>query len=276
MKQFQFYLRSCLVGLFYLTLSLGSGQAVSGSFDCGAKPIRVGHFKLGFRYYVEDGQEKGINKDIVEELRKRTGCTFITQEMPFARIWADLASGDLDMSVSGIRSPERDRTLWCAPTIASKNYAVIRKASTSSVRNAEDFLANDKLQFGVVRGYTHGTEQDKWLEKMRQAQRVEESSSVDILFEKLKLGRIDAIFSFPFVYRKLLADQKMESEVLIQDWAPHDKGIIGCMMLTKSRFSEAEANRWQALIRQMHGDGTLKRIFSRYVPAAEAEKMLDF
>ena len=47
-------------------------------------------------------------------------------------------------------------------------------------------------------------------------------------------------------------------------------------MLVKSRFSEAEAGRWTALVRQMREDGTLKRIFTRYVSAAEADKMLDF
>ncbi len=257
-------------------LLLGQAHAMAAGVDCGSTPFRVGHFKLGYRYYIENGQEKGINKDIVDELRSRTGCQFVTQVMPFARIWSDLASGDLDISISGIRNPERDRTLWCAPTIASKNYAVIRIATAKNVQSAQDFLANDKLIFGVVRGYTHGVAQDIWLDTVRKANRVEESASVEVLAEKLKLGRIDGMFSFPFVYRKLLPDQKLEGEVLVQDWASNDKGITGCIMLTKSRFNEVEAGRWQSLVRQMHSDGTLKRIFMRYVPEAEAAKMLDF
>lgn len=262
-----------MIGLAFF---LAGFDASAGPVDCGDKPIRVGQFKLGFRYYVEDGQEKGMNKDILDELRKRTGCSFVSQEMPFARIWADLGSGDLDMTLSGIRSPERDKTLWCAPSIATKNMAVIRTASAGAVKNAEDFLANGKLIFGVVRGYTHGAEQDKFLEKMRQAQRVEESASVDILFEKLKLGRVDGIFAFPFVYRKWLPELKIEKETAIQDWAPKDKGIIGCTMFNKLRFSEEEATRWRKLIDDMRKDGTLKRIFIRYVTAEEADRMLDF
>lgn len=270
-------LRFLMAGLFSLTLLLAGSQTVSaGPIDCGNKPIKVGYFKLGYRFYVENGQEKGMNVDILEELRKRTGCKFVTQEMSFARIMSDLASGDLDVSLSGIWSAERERTLWMIPSIASKNYAVIGAAARSSVRNAEDFLGNSKLQFGVVRGYTHGKELDKWLIKMRQAGRVEESANVDLLFEKLKLGRIDGMFSFPFVYRKRLSELKIENAVSIQDWSPGDKGIVGCTMLTKSRFSENEAGRWRALIQQMHSDGTLRRIFTRYVTAAEAEKMLDF
>jgi len=251
-------------------------QAAGPAEYCGNKPVKVGFFKLGYRYYVENGQEKGMNVDIVEEFRKRTGCTIVTQEMSFARTWTDLASGDLDMSLSGIWSPERDKTLWCAPSITAKNYVVLGATARSSVHTEDDFLKNSKLQFGVVRGYTHGKAHDAWLKKMREAGRVEESANVDILFEKLKLGRIDGIFAFPFVYRKLLSELNMKGTTAVQDWFPEEKGIIGCTMLTKSRFSEAEANRWRALIRQMQHDGTLKRIFKRYVSDSESQQMLDF
>jgi polar amino acid transport system substrate-binding protein len=236
----------------------------------------VGYFKLGYRYYVDNGTEKGMNVDILEEFSKRTGCSFVTQEMSFARIWSDLASGDLDMSLSGIWSPERDKTLWCAPSITSKNYVVLGASARSSVKSEDDFLKNSKLQFGVVRGYTHGKALDVWLKKMREAGRVEESANVEVLFEKLKLGRLDGIFAFPFVYRKLLTELNMKGITAVQDWFPEEKGIIGCTMLTKSRFSEAEASRWRALIRQMQSDGTLKRIFNKYVSASEAEQMLAF
>ena len=111
--------------LLAILLVVFASPAISGPVDCGSTPIRVGQFKLGYRFYIEDGQEKGMNKDIMDEIRKRTGCNFIVQEMPFARITSDLASGDLDMTLSGIRSPERDKTLWCAPSIAAKNFAVI-------------------------------------------------------------------------------------------------------------------------------------------------------
>jgi len=170
-----------------------------------------------------------------------------------------------------------DKTLWCAESITSKNFVVIgATAKKAGVRSGDDFLANNKLLFGVVRGYTHGKLQDAWLEKMRKTGRVEESTNTDILFEKLKQGRIDGIFSFPFVYRKLIKELGLKEQVSVQDWFAADKGIIGCTMLPKSRFTQAEADQWQALIRKMQKDGTLKRIFTRYVTAAEADQMLDF
>lgn len=128
-----------------LTLIVVFSPAISGPVDCGSTPIRVAQFKLGYRFYIEDGQEKGMNKDIMDELRKRTACNFIVQEMPFARITSDLASGDLDMTLSGIRSPERDKTLWCAPSITAKNFVVIGTAARVSVNTPDDFLNNSKI-----------------------------------------------------------------------------------------------------------------------------------
>jgi polar amino acid transport system substrate-binding protein len=268
--------------LAFLTIILFSllGHSTNAFADeniyCGDKTIRVGMFKLGYRYYVEDGKEKGMNVDILQEFRKRTNCKMVSQEMTFARIWEDLAKGELDMSLSGIWSKERDATLWTAPSIASKNYVIVGKNALSTVKNSDDFLTNDKLVFGVVRGYTHGKELDVYLSKLREKNRVEESSNVDILFEKIKSGHVDAIFSFPFVYRKLLSELNIGESTLVQDWFPEDNGIIGCTMLAKSTFSEAESNKWKELSRQMQSDGTLKSIFMRYVSPEEAEKMLSF
>ena len=73
------------------------------------------------------------------------------------------------------------------------------------------------------------------------------------------------MFSLPYVYRKQLPDFQLEGNVLIQDWVLDDKEIVGCMMMTKSRFSEAKVSKWKKIIRQMHSDGTFKRIYSRYL-----------
>ena len=266
-------LRVLVLGLL---MSLSPAWAAAGPVDCGSRPIRLAFFEFGYQYYEQDGQGHGIDKDVVDELAKRSGCQFSTLVLPRARVWADLASGELDMSVAGIQNPERDRFAWFAPYERAKNYAVLRLATAASVQRRADFLRQSPLQFGVVRGFKHGDELDQWLEPLRQAQRVQESASVNQLVEQLKLKHIDGLFAQPAVYRKLLLDHQMEDEVTLQDWAPQDKGVIGSLILSKSRFSTVEAARWQALMRELKRDGTLARIFRRYVSAEEVRKMLDF
>jgi polar amino acid transport system substrate-binding protein len=265
----------CLL-LVGLLLSLASFIVSAGPVDCGTKPISLAFFVFGYGYYEEDGQAKGLFKDVADEFTRRTGCSFITQVMPIPRIWEDVANGKLDVGIASIQTVERDQYSWIVPYLATKSYALIRVSTAGKVRTAEDFLDQKELLFGVVRGWKYGIGQEKWLEKMRQAGRVEESASYEILFEKLKAGRVDGLFSAPNAYRKMIKDLHLDAEIAIHDWFEQEKGIPGGFMLSKNRFSEAEALRWKAVIREMRSDGTLERMFRRYYTPQETRNWLDF
>lgn len=271
-------LLGCAISLTLFTLiTLLPLPSFAISVDCGTRPIRLAFYDYGF-FYFENAkkQAQGIDKDIVDELAKRSGCKFDTQVMVRARIWADLATGEVDMSVSGIQNPERERFAWFAHYLSMKNYAILQKAVAAKVHSAEQFLAQPQLAFGVVRAFKHGEEQDNLLKQLRQANRVEESPDVESIFKKLKENRVDAMFSQPAVYRKKLLDLNLESNVQIQDWTPREKGVPHGLILAKSRFSEKDATQWRALIETMRKDGSLKRIFERYLPASDAAKLLEY
>ena len=87
----------------------------AGPVDCGTGPISFGFFPFGYGYYEVNGEGKGTFKDLADELGKRTGCSFIAQVMPLARIWEDLANGRLDINVGGIQTVERERVAWFFP-----------------------------------------------------------------------------------------------------------------------------------------------------------------
>lgn len=257
-------------------LLIFAAGAHASPIACANKPIRLAYYEFGYFYFLDKQGASGIDKDIVDELARRSGCTFDTVVMARARIWAELAHGGLDMSVSGIQNPERDQFAWFAPYLSMKNYAVLGSTVPQSTHSAREFLQQPKLQFGAVRAFKHGTEQDKWLDQLRVDNRVQDSANVETLFKKLKEGRIDALFSQPAVYGKNLADLGLQHSTRVQDWTPEEKGVPHGLILAKSRFSAADAKTWQALVNAMRTDGTLKRIYTRYLGAADASAMLDF
>lgn len=266
-----------VLALILPLLGLCQAQGASAALAaCGDTPIRLAFYEYGALYFSQNKRPQGIDHDIVAALRQRSGCRFDTQVMARARIWADLASGDLDMSVSGIQTAERDAFAWFAPYLAMKNYTLIHANTAKTVRNGKDFLNAPELKFGAVRGFRHGEAQDKLLDQLRAQQRVEESADVDALFQKLRDRRIDAMYSQPPVYRKHSAELGLDKNILIQDWAPSEKGLPHGLILAKSRFSPKEADYWRGLIQQMRADGTLQRIYHRYLPAQEAERLLNF
>ena len=157
-----------------------------------------------------------------------------------------------------------------------KNYALVQKNVATQVKQAEDFLGNKSLQFGVVRAFKHGEMQDHWLDQLRQQQRVQESADVETVFRKLKEQRVDAMFSQPPAYRRNIAELGMQNDVVVQDWTPGEKGVPLGLIMSRRRFSDADVARWQALLNAMRADGTLKQIFTKYLPPDEAGKMLDY
>ncbi len=253
-----------------------STVAHAAGVNCGDKPIRLAFYEYGSLYFMEQGQARGIDKDVADELMRRSGCRFDVQVLVRARIWADLASGDLDMSVSGIQTPERDKFAWFAHYLMVKNHVVVRADVAKQIHTAAGFLRQGQWQFGAVRSFKHGVEQDKWLDELRAAQRVQDSANVETLFKKLKEGRIDALFSQPPVYRKYMQDLALQGQAVVQDWTPTEKGLPHGIILSKTRFTEDDARQWQTLVTGMRSDGTLKRIYSRYLPASEVAASIDF
>ncbi len=265
---------SCVLRGVLVGCALAATAAVADPMVCGDKPVRLAFYEFGLFYYTDAQGVKGIDKDIVDELTRRSGCKFETQVMARARIWADLASGDLDMSVSGIQNPERDNFAWFAHYLTMKNFALVQAKVAASAPNAHSFLKQAKWQFGAVRSFKHGLEQDKWLDELRASGRVEDSADVATLFKKLKEGRIDAMFSQPAVFRKYIPELGLQKDIVVQDWTPQEKGVPHGLILAKSRFSETQARQWQSLVDAMRKDGTLKRIYAQYVSPAEVAALL--
>lgn len=262
-----------IIILTYCTIicSAYDGQTNAWSQPLCGKPIKLAFYEYGYLYF--DG--KGIDRDIVEELRKRSGCSFEFQVMARARIWADLASGDLDMSVSGIQNPERDKFAIFAPYMAIKNYAVVNSSVAARAGTGDDFISLNNLQMGAVTSFKHGKKQDELLDRLRRAGRVQESPDAESIFLKLKTHRVDGMFSQPPVFRKYLSDLEMEDMVSVLDWAPDEKGVPHGLIMSRHRFNEEEAEKWRNLILDMKKDGTLKRIYMKYLPEKEAEQILD-
>ena len=262
--------------LIGLLMCLNSFIVSAGPVDCGTRPISLGVFPFGYGYYEVNGEGKGTFKDLADELGKRTGCSFITQVMPLARIWEDLANGRLDINVGGIQTVERERVAWFFPYLTAKYSTFLRTSIAPSVRNADDFIGQTTLRFGFVRNGAAGKKNGLWLDRMREAGRLEESANYETLFEKLEKGRIDGLFASPSVSRKYIKDLHLEGQVVVQEWFPDDPGVLAGLMLSRKRFSEAEATRWGTLIQEMRSDGTLERIFVRHMPVVEAKKQLYF
>lgn len=252
--------------LKYLLLALAFFSTRSQAVDCGGTPIRLAFYDFGLLY----NNGKGIDKDVVDELRIRSGCRFDFYVLPRARIWQELETGQLDMSVSGIQNPERDRFAWFAPYMALKNIAITAVSADKHSATTEHFLAQQDYKWGAVRAFKHGETADRFLTRMRQQNRVIEGSDVAQIFAMLKAGRVQGIFAQSPVYRQHLEPQMLPSQFQLHDWAPDENPVPHALILAKSRFSAEQAEQWRKLADDLVRDGTMLRILRRYLQADEA------
>ena len=234
------------------------------------KPFKVSFYELGL-YYMPD-KKAGIDVDIVNEVKKRSGCQFVTDVEPRARIWEELKNGKLDFATSGIQTPERNEFAFFSNFVRYKIYVLIRKDVKEKKMN--DFINNKNLTFGAIRSFKHGSEVlDNMLDKLREQNRVEESTSQELLFKKLDKNRVQATISSVFSFKKYFNEiQGLESKVDIVDWIPEDHGFNTAFLISRKTFNENEIKKWDNIIKEMVKDGTIKKIFKKYLTNKEITK----
>lgn len=241
-----------------------------------AGSISLAFYELGVLYYkTADGGHAGIDQDVVEELSRRTGLRFQPVLESRVRIWTRLANGTLDMSVSGISTPEREQFARFIPYFATRNYILMRRDLPASAQSPEGFLADPSYKIAVVKSFKHGVEYDRWLALLRARGRVREVADFQMVLHLLKIGRVQAVLALPTSWVPALKQQGMAATVQVLDWWPKDTIVHG-LVLSRQRVPEAAVQRMATAIQSMRDDGTLSAIFQRHMGPEMASSLLRY
>ncbi|CAN7232184.1 ABC transporter substrate-binding protein [Pseudoduganella sp. LjRoot289] len=233
---------------------------------CPAKPIVLGLYEFGRFYHAGTG----LDKDIAEQLAVRSGCKFDMRVMLRGRIWQELHGGSVDMTLSAAAPAERKVFAWAIPYLTIKNMVILGKDVDASVRSPADFLAAPYLRLGMGRGHFPGKPYDGFITQLRNIARVDEADSTEQLYAMFKAGRFQAVIGTQLVYTSYFSGERPR----IEDWAPGGPRDPVHLMLSKKNFSADDARRWGEVMKDMASDGTMQRLLERYVPPADAARML--
>jgi len=240
--------------------------------SCG--PYQVAFYEFGSLYFRNDnGQFVGIDKDLIDELVRRTGCQLQGRLESRVRTWHLLENGDLDMTVSGVASPEREAYADFAMYVNSRNHLIVRRELAPRLQSMKDFTADTRLQLGVVKSFRHGVILDDWIDTLRKQGRVQEYADAEVVARVFAGGRVDAFLSQPLVWTPLLNRNNLTDQVSMLDLAPQEN-ILGGLVFSRQRVAKQDIQKMSSAIEAMRRDGTLERIFSKYIGAAEAKKIV--
>lgn len=248
-----------------------SGPAFSQS-ACG--PYGVTYYEYGAFYFRSDaGDFTGIDKLLIEELAKRSGCVLIGVLDSRVRTWARLEAGTLAITVSAIETPERQRFAEFIPYFKSRNYVLLKKTLAKQVSTREAFDAHPKLRLAVVKSFKHGPSVDAWVDKLRAQGRVDEYGDAETVARVVARGRDDAFLAEPGVWGPTLRQSGLENAVAPYDWFPNDNFVAG-LALSRVQVRPQDAQRLRTALQEMRKDGALEKIYRRFLEAGIAREAL--
>jgi polar amino acid transport system substrate-binding protein len=213
----------------------------------------------------------GIDKDVADELIRRSGCKVDVSLLPRSRIWKLLEVGSLDFSLSGITNEERERYAAFAWYFADKYSLIVRK--DSGVQSLGDFAARSDVKLGGILSFRYSDTINQLVDKLDKNGRLIGSYDYETLYQNLRQDRTQAIIIEPFDYSDL---EKYQVAKLVRMVETNDQPTPHGLIMSKKTISAEQQERWRELINDMRRDGTLLKIFRKYFSREEAQQMTSF
>ena len=236
--------------------------------DCG-RTFSLALHDHGLLYSSQTGE--GIDKDIADELIKRSGCKVSVTLMPRARIWQLIESGALDFSLSGITNDARDQFASFAWYFSNKYYLLVRK--DADVQKLADFQDKSALKLGVIRGFRYSPTANRFVDQLDDQHRVTYATSLEPLYQVLLDGRVQAMIIEPFDY-PTLESARIRAQTLIVEF--DDPAMPHGLIMSRRALPAAQQEAWRGVMREMRADGTVQRIFEKYFKPELAQAMTRF
>ena len=251
-----------------LPASSAAAAAPAPRPDC-SRPLTLGLHEHGLLYTAQTGE--GIDKDIADEMARRSGCHITLTVLPRSRIWQLIESGALDLTLSGIRTAERDRFAAFAWYVSNKYYLLVRR--DAEVRSVGDFRRKGALHVGLIRSFRYGDQANQFVDALEAEQRITYAGSLEPLYTILLDGGIQAMVIEPFDF-PVIAGAQLKAQTTILEFG--DPSVPHGLVMSKKSLSPAQQDAWREVVNAMRADGTILRIFDKYFPADLARQMIQF
>ncbi len=239
-------------------------------------PLRAGMSPLGVAFFKQDGQARGYDVELLQEMARRLGCGFEIVEMNRPRIFQSLERGELiDLATSTSRTPERDQYATFVPMAQTRDYLLVHSQLATPGFDLNQFVAAPGLRLGILAGSNYSSVINARLAVMASQGRVETTVNADALIPRLIAGRYDGLIVTPAYFVAALRDMPEAKDLRalpVQESEPYLSGIY----LSRKSLDENRRQRIREALEAIHQDGTLLRILRRYFPESMARERAAF
>jgi len=259
------------------TLAVALGLALTGwtaaavaSPRCGPHVVALYPYGPFLRETAERGKWEGIDHDLLEELRRRSGCELHMVVESRVRTWEQMRAGVVDLTLSAVPTPERRSFAEFVPYAQSRYYLMLRPDVARRVRSLADFEADAALRLLTVKSYAYGPTLDALVQRLRSQQRLEEVADFTAVLRMAKAGRAHALMSLPIGWIDVDAALAPGETWRPLDVAPGDR-VLGSLAMNLS-MPAADRRRLREAMLSMRADGGVQAILRRHVGEAAARE----
>lgn len=213
-------------------------------------------------YTGEKLPDYGAASEVVTAAAKAGGLKPVYSFVPWKRAEINVADGEAFATFPYRKLPEREAKYFISDTIMKSPAGILRYVGNK--KSAIDYSKIQDLQPFVV-GVTAGS--NATIDPLRAAKvRVEETATFDNTVMKLESLRVDfaiedKIVAFDAV-KRVFPQRAHEFKFLDNDFTPAN--TMHLLVSRKYRDSEALLKKFNAGLKKIAEDGTMKKIYAKY------------
>jgi polar amino acid transport system substrate-binding protein len=219
------------------------------------------HTRVGISEAADTkARARGLARQLVDTMAKRTGCAFEVSWYPPARLYQQFSSRKIDMVMAALRTPERDRDGELLPYGYSQLELVLRRSEEGKYRSLAQFVDASRGQLNVPRGIAFPPELQRQLDRLQQAGRLEYVNDYAVAFKKISFGRTDGTLAPPPVQAVRLAELKLEQALSGSPISEAPRRMVG-IYVSRSTLSAQARKLYARTLYDIVADGTAQKIY---------------
>ncbi|WP_413586660.1 substrate-binding periplasmic protein [Bdellovibrio sp. HCB274] len=242
-------------------------RAAAGNEPC-SRTYEVGFSDYAPIFIREKGQRSGIAIDLARELSRRTGCIFSENEFTRPAAISRMRQGKMDLFFMAGSKFEFDNIGVFVPLYEAERSLTYLRSLKKNYDSIQDLLNDKKMRVGVMIG-SHSMWTPEELASLNAEGRTVGAPNPEGLFRMLKNGRVQAVLFSTGTTLYYIDKLKMTgiTERLVDR---KTKTQVGYVYSTR-RMSSRDVELITGTMKVMEADGTLKKIYSKYLTPNSVE-----
>lgn len=250
-------------------LPLAAAQAAAPAGAC--PPAGVGVSDIGYSSYRDGDAIRGINIDMLEQMAQRSGCKLTPRWYPRSRMYAEFLSGRLEMTGAALRTPERDRQgIWLPYTFTQFELLLVNKEARA-FRSLAEFVERSSARLNISRGMYYPPDTQAQLDRLQKLGRLEYVNDFSVVFRKIKAGRAEGTLAPASIH--LLSQRQFGMLGRMTGAIMTDMPRVMVGLYVSKNVAPAVRQRYADALRSIVADGTLLRLYEKYLGVESANRL---